>query len=100
MGTALMHRTLDDLVDAGQVWKGDHGLHLTTSVPRDAGRGRETLLEAVRQLGHGRIGAPRVEVLDLAMDEGFGEEEARELLEDLIDDGLVHEAGEGFLKPG
>ena len=64
------------------------------------GMDREVLLEAVRQLGHGRIGAPRVEVLDLAMDEGLGEEEARELLEDLIDDGLVHEAGEGFLKPG
>ena len=100
MGTALMHRTLDDLVDAGQVWKDDRGLHLTASVPRDTGRGREALLEAVRQLGHGRIGAPRVEVLDMAMDGGLGEEEARELLEDLIDDGLVHEAGAGFLKPG
>jgi len=100
MGAVLLHRTMDDLVDAGQVWKDDHGLHLTGSVPKDTGRGRETMLEAVRQLGHGRIGASRVEVLDLAMDGGLGEEEARELLEYLIDDGLVHEAGEGFLKPG
>ena len=100
MGVALLHRTLDDLADAGQVWKDDHGLHLAGSVPRDANRSRETLLEAVRQLGHGGIGASRVEVLDLAMDGGLGEEEARELLEYLIDDGLVHEAGKGFLKPG
>lgn len=100
MGTALVHRTMDDLIDSGQVWKDDRGLHLTAAVSRDTDRDRETLLEAVRQLGHGRIGASRVEVLDLAMDGGLGEEAARELLEDLIDDGLVHEAGEGFLKPG
>jgi hypothetical protein len=95
MRTTMFHRVLDDLVDGGRVWHDDDGLHMA-----DAGRGREVLLEAVRELGHGRLGAPRSEVLATALVEGFGEVEAGEILDDLIDDGHVHDAGGGFLKPG
>ncbi len=100
MRTSMFHRALDDLVDEGRVWHDDEGLHLADVVVTDTGRGREVVLEAVRQLGHGRLGAPRSEVIDMALGEGIGETQARELLEDLIDDGHIHDAGGGFLKPG
>jgi hypothetical protein len=95
------HRTLDALVDSGQVWKDDRGLHLAGEGSTDPSRARETVLGVVRELsGLHRMGAPRVEVVDMAVSRGMGEEEARETLEDLVDDGHVHDAGGGFLRPG
>lgn len=95
------HRTLDDLVDAGHLWRDDRGVHLAGEGATDPERARTSLMEAVRRLAHGhRMGASRVEVIDLAVANGMGEEEAREVLEDLVDEGLVHDAGGGFIRPG
>jgi hypothetical protein len=100
MRTTMFHRGLDGLVDEGRVWHDDDGLHLADVVVADTGRWREVVLEAVRQLGHGRLGAPRSEVMETAIAQGLGEDEAMEILVDLIDDGHIHDAGGGFLKPG
>ena len=101
MTATRIHRTLDDLVDGGALWRDDGGVHLAGEGETDPGRARTALIEVVRQLAHGHhVGAPRLEVIDLAVSRGLGEEEARETLEDLVDDGLVHDAGGGFLRPG
>jgi len=98
---ARAHRTLDDLVDAGMVWRDDRGVHLAGEGETDATKARDAVMASVRELAHGHsMGASRVEVMDLAVTKGLGEEEARETLEGLVDNGLVHEAGNGFLKPG
>ncbi len=95
------HRTLDDLVDDGSVWRDDRGIHLAGEGEMPAMRARETVMAAVRELsGRHRMGAPEVEVIDLVVSRGLDEGEARETLEDLVDDGLVHEASAGFLRPG
>jgi hypothetical protein len=94
-------RTLDDLVDGGRLWRDDRGVHLAGEGETDPGRAREAVMAAVRQLARAHeMGAPRVEVLDMAVSQGLGEAEAWETLEDLVDDGLVHDAGDGFLRPG
>ncbi len=95
------HRTLDTLVDEGALWKDDRGVHLGGEGQVEPGEARESVLAAVRQLATShRMGAPTVDVIDLAVSQGLGEEEARETLEELVDDGLVHDAGGGFLRPG
>lgn len=95
------HRTLDDLVDDGSVWRTDLGIHLAGEGETPPERAREAVLAAVRELaGRHGMGAPEVEVIDLAIARGLEELEARETLEDLVDDGLVHDAGGGFLRPG
>lgn len=95
------HRTLDGLVDEGALWKDDAGVHLAGEGEMDPGRVRESVLAAVRQLASSHsMGAPTVEVIDLAVSQGLGEQEARETIEELLDDGLVHDAGGGFLRPG
>jgi hypothetical protein len=101
LATTRAHRTMDDLVDSGRLWRDDRGVHLTGEGETDPGRAREAVLAAVRQLAHAHeMGAPRVEVLDMAISQGLGETEARETLKELVDDGLVHDAGGGFLRPG
>lgn len=101
MKVTSFHRALEGLVDGGQVWRDERGLHIEGTAPGDEGSASKVLLHAVRELSasHG-MGAPTVEVLDIAMEEGLGEAEAREVLDDLIDAGRVHDAGGGFLRPG
>jgi SOS response regulatory protein OraA/RecX len=101
MKVTSFHRALEGLVDGGQVWRDDRGLHIEGPGPVDEGSVDQVLLHAIRELSatHG-MGASRVEVLDLAMAEGLGEAEAREVLADLIDAGRVHDTGDGFLRPG
>jgi hypothetical protein len=95
------HRTLDGLVDEGTLWKDDSGVHLAGEGEMEPGRARGSVLAAVRQLASShKMGAPTVEVIDLAVAQGLGEQEARETIEELLDDGLVHDAGGGFLRPG
>jgi len=95
------HRTLDDLVDEGSLWRDDRGVHLAGEGETPPDRAREAVLAAVRELaGRHRMGAPQVEVIDLVISRGLDEGEAKETLEDLVDDGLVHDAGGGFLRPG
>ncbi|UCC92988.1 MAG: hypothetical protein JSW25_10080 [Thermoplasmata archaeon] len=99
--TARANRTLEGLLATGQLWRDDRGVHLAGEGAMEPGRAREAVLSAVRELTQAHhMGAPRVEVIDLAVAQGLGEEEARETLEDLVDDGLVHDAGGGFLRPG
>jgi hypothetical protein len=99
--SARAHRTLEGLLDSGLLWKDDRGIHLPGEGETDPARAREAVLASVRELAHGnQMGAARIEVIDLAVTKGLGEEEARETLEDLVDDGFVHDAGGGFLRPG
>jgi hypothetical protein len=101
MPTARAHRTLEALMDAGQVWKDDRGVHLADEGMTDPEQARKAVLATVRDLAHGhRMGASRIEVIDMAVTRGLGEEEARETLEDLLEGGLVHEAGDGYIRPG
>jgi hypothetical protein len=92
---------MDALVDEGVLWRDDRGVHLMGEGEADPATARDAVLAALRQLadGHG-MGASAVEVIDLAVSRGLGEQEARETLDDLVDDGLVHDAGGGFLRPG
>jgi hypothetical protein len=94
-------RAMDALVDEGVLWRDDRGVHLMGEGEADPATARDAVLAALRQLadGHG-MGASAVEVIDLAVSRGLGEQEARETLDDLVDDGLVHDAGGGFLRPG
>jgi polyhydroxyalkanoate synthesis regulator phasin len=101
LASARAHRTLEGLLDSGQLWRDDRGVHLPGEGSADPARARKTILGAVRELAdEHQMGAPRVEVIDLAVTKGLGEEEARETLEDLVDDGFVHDTGSGFLRPG
>jgi hypothetical protein len=101
VATARAHRTLEALIDSDQLWRDDRGVHLAGEGTTDPARAREAVLAAVRELAHGhQMGASRLEVIDLAVTKGLGEEEARETLGDLVDDGVVHDAGGGFLRPG
>ncbi|NIP37096.1 MAG: hypothetical protein GWN18_19125, partial [Thermoplasmata archaeon] len=99
--TARAHRIIGELVDEGSIWRDDRGIHLTGEGETDRSKARKAVLDAVRSLAHGHgTGASRVEVIDLVVSQGLGEEQARETLEDLLDDGLVHDAGGGLLRPG
>lgn len=100
MGPALTHRILDDLVDSGLLWRDQRGIHLPGDDAMATASTRDLVLRLVRELVTSHMGAPRVEVMERAMVEGLGEAEALEVLEGLIDDGLLHDAGGGFLKPG
>lgn len=101
VSTAQAHRVIDSMVDGGLLWRDDRGLHLERPTEVEQGSVRHEVIAAVRALGHGHQGAPRLEVIDLAMSRGGVEEgEARRVLEDLIDEGIVHDTGGGFLRPG
>ena len=98
---ARAHRTLEDLMDSGQLWRDDRGVHLPGEGITDPEKAKVAVLAVVRELAHDhRLGASRIEVIDIAVTKGLGEEEARETLEDLMDAGFVHDAGDGFLRPG
>ncbi len=93
-------RILDEMVDSGLLWRDARGVRMQPPVALGDGAHREVILTAVRQLQHHQQGASRLEVIDRAMDKGLEEWQAREALEDLIDDGLIHDTGGGFLRPG
>jgi hypothetical protein len=96
----LAHRVLDDMVDQGQLWQDERGIHLQPPTTLDPARHRDAVMAAVRDLQHHSMGAPRVEVIDRVKGQGIEEWEVREVLDSLIDEGLVHDTGGGFLRPG
>jgi DNA-binding IclR family transcriptional regulator len=98
--TAQAHRAIEAMVDGGQLWRDGKGLHARDPQGANATEPREMLMVVVRELVHGHQGAPRIEVVDLAVSRGMDQDIARRMLEDLIDDGLVHDTGGGFLRPG
>ncbi len=101
MKATLAHRALEELMDLGAIWKDAHGIHAAAASDTEGATGpRELVMGAVRHLLKGHQGAPRIEVIDAVVSKGIDHEEAREVLEGLIDDGLLHDTGGGFLRPG
>jgi hypothetical protein len=94
------HVAIDELVDSGVLWKDGKGLHMTDPGGPTSEELHEVLLRAVRELDHGHQGATRTEVLDMAVGRGLVAVEAREGLNELIEEGLVHDTGGGLLRPG
>ena len=93
------HEAIDELVDAGELSRDRQG-HLRVEAPASGAIvPRSTMLALVKRLQRGHQGASRAEVLASAGAEGLSEDEADEVLEGLLDDGMLHEHG-GFLRPG
>ena len=95
-----VEEAIEDLVDDGALSRDRQG-RLRCEAPGSAeATSSSVVMDLVRTLQRGHQGASRAEVVEQARARGLSEDEAEEALDELLDDGALHEHGHGFLRPG
>lgn len=100
LDASAVEEAIEDLVDDGTLSRDRQGrLRCENPGPAEA-TSRSVVLGLVSVLQRGHQGASRAEVVEQARGKGLSEDEAEEALDELLDEGTVHEHGHGFLRPG
>ena len=95
-----VEEAIEDLVDDGALSRDRQGRLRCEATGGAEATSRSVIQDLVRALQRGHQGASRAEVVEHARERGLSEDEAEEALDELLDEGAVHEHGHGFLRPG